>query len=238
MATTASGFNVSGDETQVRLAEVRRELARLNELAQSIPVLERRLAERRAGAPETPYRAANAGELQRELDLARAARLDRKNLRLEEASLMRKMEADRRILEGTGIRRVTLPKLENVEIAAPCPMSWADMDGDTDVRYCGKCKKQVFNLSMMSREEAEAVLGVSEGKGLCVRLFRRDDGTVLTQDCSVGVARQRFWRRTKGIASAGMIAAGLGMLAYGYFASHCVVQQAGTAGAMSELTPG
>ena len=42
----------------------------------------------------------------------------------------------------------------------------------------------------MSRTEAENLLTNSEGR-LCVRFFRRADGTILTQDCPVG------WRAVK-----------------------------------------
>lgn len=44
----------------------------------------------------------------------------------------------------------------------------------------------VYNLSSLSRGEANELIRRSEGR-LCVRLFRRTDGTVLTRDCPVGV---------------------------------------------------
>ena len=237
MANVYVGYAVVEDESLSRLVAVHAELARLDALTKEIPALERRLAALQEGASGVPYRASDAVELRREIEQARAARTERKKLRIEELKLMKSSEAERRRLEARGVRRVTLPMLENVEIASPCNVSWADMDGDTDVRYCGKCMKQVYNLSMMSREEAEAVLGVSAEKGLCVRLYRRDDGTVLTQDCSVGAGRQRFWRRAKSIAAGGMIAAGLGIIAYKAFAPKCVMQES-TAGAMTTMSPG
>ena len=236
VATTVSGFTAFEDEARARHRTVRAELTRANELAQKIPELERRLADLRAGTPDSPYRAADAAELRQELDVARAGRVERRKLRLEEAALLRQLEAERRRLEAKGVRRITLPLLDDIDIASPCNASWADMDGDTDVRHCGKCMKEVFNLSMMSREEAEALLGLSQGKGLCVRLYRRDDGTVLTQDCPVGERKHRFWRRTKGIAAAGMIAAGLGMIGFHFFAPKCQVAQAGM-GLRSSLSP-
>ncbi len=237
MTSAYVGYTVVEDgESRSRLEAVHAELARLNSRAQETSVLERRLADLQEARPNAPYRAADVAELRRELDEARAARLDRKKLRIEEAKLMREMEADRRALQAKGIRRISLPVLENAEIAAPCNVSWADMDGDTDVRFCGSCMKQVFNLSMMSREEAEAVLGVRAGKGICVRLFRRDDGTVLTQDCSVGARRQRFWRRSKSIAAGGLILAAIGMAALKALGPK--VQQAGSMGAVTSLPPG
>jgi len=64
------------------------------------------------------------------------------------------------------------------------------MVGDEHVRFCGQCEKNVYNLSSLPREEAEALLVAKEGK-MCVRLYRRDDGTVLTNDCPVGVKKRR-----------------------------------------------
>jgi hypothetical protein len=58
----------------------------------------------------------------------------------------------------------------------------------------------------MSREQAEKLIRQKEGK-MCVRLYRRRDGTVLTSDCPVGVraARRRMALWLGGIA-AGVLA--------------------------------
>jgi hypothetical protein len=76
--------------------------------------------------------------------------------------------------------------LGSVRIAAPCKASWERMEGDDRVRHCEACKKNVYNLSGMTRSEAEALVKGSEGR-LCVRFYRRPDGTMLTQNCPVGV---------------------------------------------------
>src|SRR5947209_3713165 len=75
--------------------------------------------------------------------------------------------------------------LDTISVAAPCPASWEGMAGDDRVRSCGECKQKVYNLSRMTREEAEELLR-SEGK-LCVRFYRRHDGTVMTADCPAGL---------------------------------------------------
>ncbi len=75
--------------------------------------------------------------------------------------------------------------LDNVKIASPCSQDWDAMIGVGRKRYCGECKLNVFNLSQMTRQEAESFLINSEGR-LCVRFYRRSDGTILTQDCPVG----------------------------------------------------
>lgn len=80
--------------------------------------------------------------------------------------------------------------LDNVKVASPCSQDWNAMIGSERKRYCGECKLNVYNLSGMTETEAENLIQNSEGR-LCVRFFRRDDGTVLTQDCPVG------WRAVK-----------------------------------------
>lgn len=59
------------------------------------------------------------------------------------------------------------------------------MVGDSRRRFCGRCQLNVYNLSKMTRAEAENFLLASENR-VCVRFYRRPDGTVLTQDCPVG----------------------------------------------------
>ncbi|MBI3723997.1 hypothetical protein HY251_08610 [bacterium] len=87
---------------------------------------------------------------------------------------------ERRLAPGT-----KLGLLEDVKIATPCSASWDSMKGDARVRSCGLCRLNVYNLSGMSREAGEALVRGKEGR-LCVRLFQRADGTVLTQDCPEG----------------------------------------------------
>ena len=59
------------------------------------------------------------------------------------------------------------------------------MIGDDRKRYCGDCKLNVYNLSGMSRGEAENLILNAEGR-LCVRFYKRADGSILTKDCPVG----------------------------------------------------
>ncbi len=75
--------------------------------------------------------------------------------------------------------------LNNIKIASPCSADWNAMMGGERKRYCGDCKLNVYNLSGMSKTEAENLLINSEGR-LCVRFYRRPDGTILTKDCPVG----------------------------------------------------
>jgi len=73
------------------------------------------------------------------------------------------------------------------------------MYGDDRKRFCGDCKLNVYNLSGMSREEAEALIMNAEDR-LCVRFYKRRDGSVITEDCPVGWARVK--QRTRVFATA------------------------------------
>ena len=85
-----------------------------------------------------------------------------------------------------------LDVLNSVRIASPCPVLWQDMEGDDRVRLCGQCDCRVYNLSAVTAEEGVKILRETEGR-LCVQLWRRTDGTLITADCPVGL-RARVWR--------------------------------------------
>ncbi len=78
--------------------------------------------------------------------------------------------------------KTSLDLLNAIQIPKPCPANWGDMIGDDYARFCGICEKHVYNLSTLSADEAAALVREKEGK-LCVRLYRRLDGTVITSDC-------------------------------------------------------
>ncbi len=103
--------------------------------------------------------------------------------------------------------------LDQIEIAAPCKADWNSMSGNEQVRFCGLCKLNVYNLSAMTRADAETLVQQKEGR-LCIRFFRRADGRLLTQDCPVGLAariRQRARRiRIAAYSLIAALAAGIG----------------------------
>jgi hypothetical protein len=96
------------------------------------------------------------------------------------------------------MRKFTNP-LDGVRVAAPCRADWEKMVGDERMRYCGECSLHVYNLSGMTKREAEALIANAEGR-LCVRFYRRADGTVLTRNCPVGLRALK--RRVSRVAGA------------------------------------
>jgi hypothetical protein len=105
--------------------------------------------------------------------------------------------------------------LDHLKIAAPCSADWDQMfsfEGER-VRFCSQCNLNVYNLSDMSRQEADALIIKTEGR-LCVRFYRKADGSILTQNCPVGLKAIR--RRVAWVAKVvlGMVlslASGLGL---------------------------
>jgi len=90
---------------------------------------------------------------------------------------------------------------------------WEQMVGTDRVRFCGQCNLNVYNLSSMTKHDAESFITRNEGR-LCVRFYRRADGSILTENCPVGVRaiRQRFSRLASASASAFLgFFAGLGV---------------------------
>jgi hypothetical protein len=90
--------------------------------------------------------------------------------------------------------------LDRIKIASPCTADWRFMLGNNNVRYCGQCNKNVYNLSAMTRGEAETLIRRMEGR-LCVRYYMRRDGTIINADCPVGLRafKQRVSRITTAI---------------------------------------
>ena len=74
--------------------------------------------------------------------------------------------------------------LEDVKFQTPCSVPWEEMkETESDVfRHCGKCDRNVYNVSLMKRNEAEDFISRTEGRE-CIQLWKRSDGTVVTADC-------------------------------------------------------
>ncbi len=102
-----------------------------------------------------------------------------------------------------------------LRVASPCSEKWDRMTGDERARFCGLCKKSVYDLSKMTTQEAvELVRQREAGAPPCVRFFMRPDGTVMTADCPEG--RRRVLRRRWGIAA--MTAGAMALVAGGWSA--------------------
>ena len=93
--------------------------------------------------------------------------------------------------------------LQHVQVAAPCSADWDQMIGSEQVRFCAACNLNVYNLSGMTRSAAESLIAGTEER-LCIRFYRRADGSIITRDCPVGLRaiQRRVSYITKAIAAA------------------------------------
>jgi|HubBroStandDraft_6_1064221.scaffolds.fasta_scaffold58086_2 hypothetical protein len=157
-----------------------------------------------------PYRDDHAAlearrdDLRRELDEITEKAAELRAAVRDQDAVARELAATEARLSRMKARHV--PLLDDVRVASPCTASWDAMSGDERARFCGECKKSVYNLSAMTRDEAERLLAEREGS-ICVRLYRRTDGTVITADCPVGLRKKRVRRAAISVAGAGALAA-------------------------------
>lgn len=85
-------------------------------------------------------------------------------------------------------RTIMTNYLNKIQVASPCPASWESMTGDDISRHCDSCNLPVYNLSEMTKQEAEDFLARSIPTGrVCAKFYRRTDGTILTDDCPRGL---------------------------------------------------
>ena len=104
-------------------------------------------------------------------------------------------------------------QLDQIRVAAPCHVDWDSMFGNERIRFCGQCQLNVYNLSELTRAEAEALISRTEGR-LCVRYYQRFDGSIITRNCPIGMKaiKRRLSRIATAVASAVLsFFAGLGV---------------------------
>ena len=145
--------------------------------------------------------------LEAEIARLRAQTTGLDELRARESDIGRELAAVESRLAAGGAARRALPLLDQVRVASPCNADWNEMLGDERVRFCLGCEKNVYNLSALPREDAEALLQARLGGEMCVRFYERKDGTILTQDCPVGVKKKQRRKLALAVAGAGVMAA-------------------------------
>jgi hypothetical protein len=138
-------------------------------------------------------------------------------LTLEVENKIRERDAASSLLAEMRARQ-RLPILDNIRVATPCSADWDQMTGDERARLCGQCNRDVYNISGLTRDEAEELIIEKEGE-LCVRYFQRADGTILLADCEVGRRQTRRHR----LLAAGAVAALASSGVLGYELARSVV---------------
>ncbi|MCW5821849.1 MAG: dienelactone hydrolase family protein [Cyanobacteria bacterium TGS_CYA1] len=77
----------------------------------------------------------------------------------------------------------TYNPLDNLILSYHCPVDWNSMDGNERERFCKQCSKTVFNISDLSRKQANEYLQQRSNEPHCVKFYLRSDGTITTDDC-------------------------------------------------------
>jgi ankyrin repeat protein len=97
--------------------------------------------------------------------------------------------------------------LDTIRVESPCEVSWDSMIGNDQVRFCEHCNLTVSDLSQLSRKRALRLVRASKGR-LCVRYYRRPDGSTVTK-----ATQQKLYRigRRASLIAAGAFSATLSL---------------------------
>jgi hypothetical protein len=102
--------------------------------------------------------------------------------------------------------------VNKLRVASPCSVGWQNMAGGESKRFCNLCSLNVYNVSEMSMAYVQDLIAKSEGR-ICMRLYKRADGTVITKDCPVGL--RAYQKRVARFAGAALSAV-LGIFSVSY----------------------
>jgi hypothetical protein len=105
--------------------------------------------------------------------------------------------------------KAELKLVNSLQIASPCPITWESMSltNDDAVRFCGQCHKNVYDFSLLSSSQASLLLQQAscQEQSLCVQLYRRADGRVITGDCPAALKKIRAFGNALSRLTAGLL---------------------------------
>lgn len=78
---------------------------------------------------------------------------------------------------------------DSIEVKTPCSEDWNQMSGNSQVRFCSHCAKNVHDISAVTRKQAKKIVAESGGD-LCVRYVRHPNGRIKTAE--PGFANQKL----------------------------------------------
>lgn len=130
--------------------------------------------------------------------------------------------------------------LDKIEITSPCNANWDEMAGSEQIRFCTECNKYVYNLSAMTRRDAEDLVATRRSQ-MCTRMIRDLNGGTITVDSLPPV--RLLGRRPGPIASTVVstilsIAPGVGAISKSPQASSHLYSQNESARKTSRSVPG
>lgn len=75
---------------------------------------------------------------------------------------------------------------QEIKIASPCHVPIDKMEDRGSCFHCHDCNLNVYHFSNLTNAEIASLLNQNNEK-LCIGMFKREDGTVITKDCPLGL---------------------------------------------------
>ncbi len=97
-------------------------------------------------------------------------------------------------------------RLDAAHVREPCTAEWDAMVGSDRIRFCASCRKDVYDVSAFTADEAEVLLRGASGR-VCIIVERDAKGRTLTAD---RLPPRKPLRRLATIATAASVAIGIG----------------------------
>lgn len=91
--------------------------------------------------------------------------------------------------------------LSKVKIASPCKVPLSEMEDRGNCFHCKSCDLNVYQFSKLTNSEIADLMNDNNEK-LCIGIFRREDGTIITKDCPLGLRDVGFIYRKSGLIKA------------------------------------
>lgn len=91
--------------------------------------------------------------------------------------------------------------MAEIKIASPCNVPLSEMEDRGNCFHCNSCKLNVYHFSNLTNAEIADLLNENNEK-LCIGIFRREDGTMITKDCPLGLRDVGFIYRKRGLIKA------------------------------------
>lgn len=76
--------------------------------------------------------------------------------------------------------------LQAIKIATPCHVPITEMEDRGSFFHCHECQLNVYHFSTLSNDQIADLLNQNHER-LCVGMFKREDGTIITKDCPLGL---------------------------------------------------
>ncbi len=94
-------------------------------------------------------------------------------------------------------------------ITRECPISWTAAELERPINFCNQCQKNVYNLTVMTDKQVEAILRGEGSARPCIIMKRRKNGSLVTDNCPV---RLRSMRSRVRLAATTLIVLAAGLL--------------------------